>query len=144
MLIRKMTQEDVQQVAAIEKACFSRPWSEKGFYDSLALGYTFFFVAEEDGRILGYIGMYLSIEEGEITNVAVHPAARGKGIGTALVRKMIDAAKMADAERIVLEVRKSNASAIYVYEQSGFENVGIRKGFYDLPKEDAVIMICTL
>lgn len=140
MLIRRMTEVDVPQVAEIERLCFSRPWSEKGFLDSLALDYTEFLVAEIEGRIAGYIGIYYSAYEGEITNVAVHPDMRGKGTGKSLVHAMLEAAEEKKIQNIILEVRKSNDAAIHVYEQSGFESVGIRRGFYDLPKEDALIM----
>ena len=140
MLIRQMTEADVPQVAKIESLCFSRPWSEKGFLDSLALDYTEFLVAETEGRIVGYIGIYYSAYEGEVTNVAVHPDMRGEGTGKCLVHAMLEAAEEKKIQNIILEVRKSNDAAIHVYEQSGFESVGIRKGFYALPKEDALIM----
>lgn len=140
MLIRCMTRADVPQVAEIERICFSRPWSENGFFDSLKLDYTEFLVAEEAGRIAGYIGIYYSVDEGEITNVAVHPDMRGKGTGKCLVQAMIEAAKKKQVQRIILEVRQSNEAAIHVYEQNGFAPIGVRRGFYDLPKEDALIM----
>lgn len=133
---------DIPAVAAIEKNSFSRPWSEKGFEDSLKLPDTIFLVAEEElsKEILGYIGMYVSFDEGEITNVAVAESAQRQGIGKALVQGMLERAKEAGVCRIVLEVRRSNAAAIHVYETSGFAAVGIRKGFYELPREDAWIM----
>lgn len=142
MLIRTMQETDVSKVARIEKLCFSRPWSEKGFLDSLKLSYTCFLVAEEQEsrEITGYIGIYFSVDEGEITNVAVCPEARNQGTGNALVAAMLREAEKRGMKNVILEVRRSNAAAIHVYERAGFEKAGIRKGFYDLPKEDAVIM----
>lgn len=144
MLIRRMEERDLPQVAAIERSCFTQPWSEQGFRDSITLDCTLFLVAEENEQIAGYIGMYVSFEEGEITNVAVAPDVRGKGIGQSLVQKMKEIGREKDLERIILEVRMSNDSAIHVYENQGFTDAGIRKNFYEKPKEDARIMICTI
>ena len=83
MIIREMTREDIPEVAAIEKVCFSQPWSEKGFAEGMEAS-AIFLLAEENDRIIGYIGMYVSVPEGEITNVAVAPNARGKGTGKVL------------------------------------------------------------
>lgn len=139
--IRAMQPEDADEVAAIESRTFSQPWSKQGFLDSLALEHAVFFVAEEDNRILGYIGMYVSLDEGEITNVAVDSDARCRGIGALLVEVMKKEARLRGVTQIVLEVRVSNESAIRLYERNGFVNQGIRKGFYDMPKEDAYIML---
>ena len=109
--------------------------------DSLSLPNTVFLVAEENNKILGYIGMYLSIDEGEITNVAVSPEMRCHGIGGMLLAEAKKEAESRSVGRIVLEVRCSNDSAIRLYERNGFVNYGVRKGFYELPKEDAYIMI---
>ena len=98
---------------------FSQPWSYQGFVDSLSLPNTVFLVAENNSQILGYIGMYLSIDEGEITNVAVSPEMRCHGIGGMLRKKRQRAAR---SGRIVLEVRCSNDSAIRLYERNGFVN----------------------
>lgn len=139
-MIRRMFKEDLPQVAAIEKECFRLPWSEKGFEDALAGEDNIFLVLEEEGKICGYLGVYVSFEEGEITNVAVASSERNRGFGKSLVKACIQEAAKCGVARLVLEVRVSNASAIHVYESCGFENLGIRKGFYDFPKEDAYIM----
>ena len=166
MLIRKMTEEDIEQVVEIEKECFSLPWSEKSFEDSLKREDTIFLVCEQevyqtceeyaddiqnqalsctlDKKILGYIGMYCSFEEGEITNVAVLPFARKKGVGNRLINSLKEIAKKQNLERIVLEVRVSNQPAISLYEKNAFVSVGIRKNFYEKPIEDAKIMICEM
>lgn len=139
MRIRLMTAEDVPAVAAIEKECFSEPWSEQGFLDGMNNS-AIFLVAEEEEQIAGYIGMYVSEPEGEITNVAVAQSARDRGMGASLVAAMQQWALEHGVERIVLEVRVSNAPAIHVYEKKGFVTIGVRKNFYRLPTEDAGIM----
>lgn len=142
MLIREMTLQDVPAVAEIEKACFSLPWSEQSLIDSVTREDTMFLVCEEEQNIVGYIGMYLSFDEGDITNVAVAPAYRKRGYGEAIVSKSIELAKEKQLEMILLEVRVSNAPAISLYKKMGFEEIGIRKNFYEHPVEDAMIMKC--
>lgn len=148
MLIREMTLEDINQAARIEKECFSLPWSEKSFQDSISREDTLFLVCEDTCPqsnapvITGYIGMYLSFDEANITNVAVHPSYRKMGYANALVTTAKTKAKEHQIEKIFLEVRVSNAPAIALYQKMGFENLGIRKNFYDHPKEDAYIMCC--
>lgn len=141
LTIRPMQVQDAPNVAMLEKEIFSQPWTEQGFVDALNLGNTVFLVAEENKKIAGYIGMYESLDEGEITNVAVAPAMRCHGIGEQLLQETIKIAERQGIARIVLEVRVSNNSAIRLYERNGFKECGIRKGFYELPKEDAYIMI---
>lgn len=138
--IRRMRTEDVDAVAQLEQAIFAQPWSRRGFLDAIQMEQTVFLVAEEDGEIRGYIGMYVSIDEGEITNVAVDAGQRCRGIGETMLRHMLQEAKKRAIARIVLEVRVSNESAIRLYERNGFRMLGIRKGFYELPREDAYIM----
>lgn len=140
-MVRAMTKEDCANVADLERQIFSQPWSEQGFLDAIANDKNIFLVAEEDGEILGYLGMYQALDEGEITNVAVSPEKRNAGIGWELMQTAIGEAKKQGITQIVLEVRVSNASAIHLYEKCSFVNCGIRKGFYDFPKEDAYIML---
>jgi ribosomal-protein-alanine N-acetyltransferase len=134
-----MTREDIPRIAEIEKECLSLPWSEASFEDSLAREDTVFLVCE-DTEVVGYVGMYLSFEEGEITNVAVTPSYRKRGCGYLLMEAIKEEAKERRAECIILEVRVSNASAISLYKKHGFEPIGIRKDFYEHPTEDAIIM----
>lgn len=141
-MVRAMQVKDVPAVAGLEKQIFSQPWSAQGFLDSLNLPNTIYLVAEEHGRIVGYIGMYLAADEGEITNVAVNAEERCHGIGTALLTEMRREAERRAVARIVLEVRVSNRSAIRLYERNGFVSAGVRRGFYECPKEDAYIMVC--
>ena len=159
MLIRPMKIEDIKQVANIEAHCFSLPWSEESFKSSLQREYTIFLVCEQkmnneiltseknhlsDETIMGYVGMYLAFDEGEIVNVAVAPFARQKGIGDTLIKSLKAIAKEKNIQRIVLEVRKSNQPAIHLYEKNNFVFVGVRKNFYEKPIEDANIMICEI
>ncbi len=144
MLIRKMEEQDVSWVARVERENFSMPWSEKAFTDSLKQEEALFLVAEEEGNGLGYIGVYLSFEEGEITNVSVDGTQRNRGIGNALVEQLKKEAKERKVERIFLEVRVSNEPAIHLYEKQGFEKAGCRKNFYEKPREDAWVMMCSL
>lgn len=137
MRIRQMTVEDIPAVAQIEKECFSQPWSEQGFLDGMKDA--IFFVAE-DPQIAGYIGMYRMPPEGEITNVAVTRKMRKKGCGRELLLRMQQWAEKHGIDRIVLEVRSGNEPAIHIYRTCGFEKIGVRKNFYQFPREDADIM----
>lgn len=139
--IRAMQAKDADAVAALERQIFSQPWSRQGFLDAINLGNTVFLVAEENNHIIGYVGMYLSIDEGEITNVAVAPVERCHGVGGMLLEELLSIAEKKGIARIVLEVRVSNDSAIRLYERNGFVSCGVRKGFYEFPKEDACIMV---
>ncbi len=153
MLIRRMTMEDIPSVVEIENQCFSLPWSAKSFADSLSREDTIFLVCVENSgnhdeqsakdsvsQVAGYMGLYLSFDEASVTNVAVSPTCRKKGYGKALVVASKEAAKAAGAESIFLEVRVSNEPAISLYKKLGFEELGIRKKFYEHPVEDAIIM----
>lgn len=139
--IRPMQDSDCVAAAELEKKIFSQPWSEQGFRDAIAMEQNIFLVAEDAGNICGYIGLYRSLDEGEITNVAVSSKKRNAGIGKMLLQAALEEARQHGIIQVVLEVRVSNAAAIHLYERCGFVHCGIRKGFYDFPKEDAYIMI---
>lgn len=140
MQIRKMEEKDVEQVALIEQETFSIPWSAGSFLETIKRSDTIYLVAEEEGEILGYCGLWQSFEEGEIPNVAVKKEARNRGIGRKLMENICSAGGEAGITAFTLEVRTGNEHALHLYKSLGFEAVGIRKGFYDKPKEDAVIM----
>ena len=108
MEIRRMSEADVFDVAAIEAKVFSQPWSEQGFRDALAMNHVIFLVAEEAGSILGYCGMYMALDEGEITNVAISEACRNRGYGEQLVTELMQQGRKHGIRRYVLEVRVSN------------------------------------
>lgn len=144
MLIRKMTNEDIEEVWKIEKLSFSMPWSQNGFKEALSMKDNILLVAEEEGVIKGYACTYVSFDEGELTNIAVLPNARNTGVAKLLISTLKLEALKKGVSRIVLEVRVSNESARHVYKQFGFDELGIRKNFYEQPVEDAMIMSCTL
>ena len=140
MKIRRMTEEDCKKAAGLEKAIFSQPWSERGFLDALARKENIFLAAEEAGELCGYLGMYQSLDEGEITNVAVLPKVRNLGVATKLINTLIDFCQNENISKIMLEVRYSNEKAISLYEKCGFYKVGTRKNYYKNPCEDAILM----
>ena len=140
MTIESMTVDDIAQVAEIERQIFSIPWSEKAFRDSMESDNTIYIVAKENDNVAGYAGMYLSFEEGNITNVAVNPLSRRKGIGEKIVRDILNRAYEKGVRDVFLEVRETNSVAIALYEKIGFKEELIRKNFYDKPRENALIM----
>lgn len=142
--IREMQLDDLEQVMLIEQQNFSVPWTEMGFFSFLMREDTLFLVAEENGQILGYMGIMTVLDEGEITNVSVAQTARRRGIGQLLVKHMLDRMKERDIKVVHLEVRKSNMPAISLYEKFGFAADGIRKMYYEAPAEDAILMSCRL
>lgn len=142
ILVRKMTEKDIGQVAAIEREAFSTPWDEQGFADAVSQERNLFCVAEYKGAVIGYCGMYTAADEGEITNVAVTAAFRKKGAGSRILAYAIEQAADMGIERIYLEVRRSNEPAQRLYRKYGFSPQGIRKNFYRKPEEDAVVMMC--
>ena len=137
MTIRKATPDDIPALCRLENECFSLPWSEKSFADFFALGFTAAYAAVESGEILGYIGLYLSGGDADITNVTVTASARRRGIG----RSLISAAKETPGVmNLFLEVRESTLAARTLYESEGFTVDGKRKNFYQNPREDAILM----
>lgn len=138
--IKKMTSAHIEEIAELEKECFSSPWSEESLKSELDNIFARFFVAFSDGKIAGYIGSHNVLGEVYITNVAVLPGFRRNGVGKALVEFLVEKMKSENAEFVTLEVRKSNNNAISLYEKCGFEKVGNRKDFYEKPREDAVLM----
>ena len=137
--IEKMSREHLSEVAAIEEMSFSLPWS----LESLELMLTeqaSALVALEDGRVLGYVGMMCVLDEGQIINVAVHPDARRRGVGRSLMQAAEAYAKERGIVFLSLEVRESNIAARSMYSSLGWEEQGIRKGFYSHPVENACVM----
>ena len=127
-MIRLMEERDIPQVAELERLCFSTPWSENSLKESL--------VRPE----YLYGGLLQVMEEGDVTNIAVHPQHRLKGSGTRVTEALLEEGRKRGMTTFTLEVRVSNLTAVHVYEKLGFRSVGIRKGFYDAPKEDAMVM----
>ena len=136
MKIEKFALQYLDDVADIERICFGNPWSKQDLKNQLELDTSHFLVAVEDGRAVGYMGLQIFSGEGYVTNVAVLPQYRQRGIAKAL----IDKALQNDMCFITLEVRESNTPAIRLYEKAGFKNVGTRPNFYTDPVENAIIM----
>ena len=141
MNIRPANENDIKTLTEIDEICFSSPWSEKSFTDEIMNNnVAMYLVAEVAGKVVGYAGLWVILEEGHITNVAVHPDFRGKGLAKKLLTELLAAAEEAGANIYTLEVRASNESAIALYESFNFKSVGLRKKYYEDNGEDAVIM----
>lgn len=135
-----MTTEHIPQIAALEQACFSHPWSEAMLQNELWNDSAVIIVAEgEDGTVLGYAGLQTVLDEGYINNVAVGETFRRQGVADQLIAAFVRFGQ-ARLAFLTLEVRASNAPAITLYAKHGFREAGRRKNYYDDPKEDAVLM----
>lgn len=131
--------EYLDNILEIENRCFSVPWTRTALENQMNDKKSIFLAAVDGGRVLGYIGMLAILDEGYISNVAVAPDCRRRGIAGALIDAVI-ARKRDELAFITLEVRTSNMPAIALYKTHGFTEVGRRKNYYDRPKEDAVLM----
>lgn len=141
LVIRQAGRDDCEKLAELDRLCFTVPWSLEAFrcefeYENEA----FYIAAEEDGVFAGYMGMRMILDEGHITNVAVHPMFRRKHIASAMMSVFIQEGNKRGIESFTLEVRKSNEAAIRLYESFGFETAGVRKNYYPDNHEDALIM----
>lgn len=141
IIIDNMKRNDISSVLEIEKLSFKTPWSEEAFNNEIDKNASARYIVARSGEdILGYGGMWIIIDEGHITNIAVHPDFRGNHIGDLLVRGLIDIARMEKASSLTLEVRKTNYIAQNLYRKYGFEIAGIRPRYYADSGEDAYIM----
>ena len=135
-----MRAEHIPAMAEMEKMCFSCPWSADMLREELDNPAAVYMVAEMDGVPAGYAGMTCVCGEGYIANVAVHPAYRRRGIASTLLAKLDGIARAGGFAFLTLEVRRSNAAAIRLYGRAGFRTQGVRPGYYERPREDALIM----
>ena len=136
-----MMEEHIDGVVAVEEATFSIPWTRADFEREVRENnMAIYFVAVEDGKVVGYAGMWHVVVEGHITNVGVLEETRGKGVGSMLMEKLIEVAEEKKMFGITLEVRMGNAPAQALYHKYGFKAEGIRKNYYPDTKEDAIIM----
>ena len=140
MMNVRMNESHVKAVAELEKLCFSEPWSENSVASELKNKLALWLVAEEDGRLAGYIGSQTCGDESDVMNVAVHPDFRRRGIAEALINDLVEQLNAIGSHCLTLEVRASNVPAISLYEKLGFTEVGRRKNYYRNPKEDALIL----
>ena len=141
MVLDRMQAADIDAVYEIERSCFDfEAWSHESLADELTNPYAFYWVCRHENRIVGYGGLHNNLGEGYITNIAVSDSFRRMGVGRCLLQEMLAFARESHLAFISLEVRESNAPAIALYQSFGFENVGLRKGFYQKPTENALIM----
>jgi ribosomal-protein-alanine N-acetyltransferase len=138
--IERMTAETVQYAAELERRCFSRPWSMEAILYELDNPLAVYLVARLEGEPAGYAGMHDIAGEGYITNVAVSPERRRKGVASALVKALLAYGEENALELLTLEVRESNLAARTLYAGFGFVPLGLRRNFYEAPTEDAIIM----
>ena len=138
MKVKKYENKHFSDLYEIEKEAFSDFWSEKGMKDELSLKQANYYVAEENGDIIGFAGFWLIIDEAEIMKIAVRKSERGKGVGNALLLAIIEDAAMMGAKTILLEVREGNAPARKLYEKHGFISYATREKYYE-GKENAVL-----
>lgn len=132
---------DIPEALILENKYFSVPWSEKVFIDTLNDKSSYMICAKINSKLIGYAGMYVAADsEGYIYNIVVDEKFRGMKIATKMVENLINYSKKSNLEFLSLEVRESNFVAIYLYEKCGFKKCGLRKNFYDSPKENALIM----
>ena len=136
------SEKDIQGIFEISNLSFKLPWSMESIKSELSNPLAKYIVAKdiESNKILGFIGVWIILGEGDITNIAVHPEFRKLGIGEKLLTSMINLCESLDCNIINLEVRSSNLPAISLYKKLNFLEVGLRKGYYEDNKEDAILM----
>ena len=140
MIITTMGEQHVAQVAALEKLCFSDPWSEKSVASELTNQLSLWLVAVENDTVVGYVGSQTVMGETDMMNVAGQPDFRKRGIATALIVGLVEELRKQGSHCLTLEVRASNAPAISVYSALEFREVGRRRNYYRNPREDALIL----
>jgi len=142
---RMMRYEDIPEVCAIETEAFATPWSEQAFISELTQNhFAIYIVMEYEGRLIGYGGMWVIVDEAHVTNIALTGEFRGRHLGARLLTELSSLAMRHGADRMTLEVRPSNTIARRMYEKYGFEAAGVRPGYYSDNGEDALIMWASL
>ncbi|WP_088547863.1 ribosomal protein S18-alanine N-acetyltransferase [Paenibacillus aquistagni] len=140
-LIRPMSVQDIPQVMEVEHTSFTVPWTSDAFLNELNNNrFACYLVLEIEGRIAGYAGMWMIVDEAHVTNIAIYPDDRGHGFGELLLGELVRQALAMGMRKMTLEVRESNHIAQGLYRKFGFEPAGVRKGYYTDNQEDAIIM----
>jgi ribosomal-protein-alanine N-acetyltransferase len=142
--LRPMARGHLDAVLAIERDGFSNPWRRSDFEFALNRDGSHCLVAEADGIVVGYLVGFLVLAEYHLADFAVHPKRRGCGLGKVLLRRLIDQLAERSVDYVTLEVRVSNQVAIDLYKGLAFHTVAIRRSYYSLPTEDALVMIRAL
>jgi ribosomal-protein-alanine N-acetyltransferase len=140
-LIRKMTGRDLDEIMLIELESFTLPWSRQSYENELSNRYATYMVADHEGVVAAYGGMWVVADEAHITNVAVAPRYRRQGMGTKVLQALLNTAGQKRVSRIFLEVRVSNDAAFKLYSGQGFAPTGVRKQYYSDNDEDAIVMM---
>lgn len=143
-IFRRATKEDVKHIATLEGRVFSDAWTMQGITETFKQPQAFLTVGEEKGIIVGYCIVYYVLEEGEIARIAVDEKLRRQGVGRGLLDYTMTCCREIKLQRVLLDVRESNAAARAFYASYGFEEDGMRKNFYDNPKEHAILMSMVL
>ena len=138
--LRSVTPSDVPEVARIETTAFSTPWSEETFNSLLKRSGVELWVAEWGDELAAYAILWKVLDEGELANIAVRGDLRGRGIGSGLLSRMLEVAEDSGVRSLYLEVRESNGLAREMYARRGFHEIGVRKGYYEGPREDARVL----
>jgi ribosomal-protein-alanine N-acetyltransferase len=143
--IRPLRPEDIGAVVSIEAESFSTPWSPETFSGLIGRDAVELIVmVDQDTEVIGYAVLWCILDQGELANLALATPRRGEGLGGLLLRHVLRVAKGRGVEKLFLEVRASNRRAIELYRAQGFEEVGVRKAYYEQPREDALVMLLRL
>lgn len=141
LVIRQAEHQDLEAIVHLEKTCFSTPWSRESLEHELTKNkMAYYIVAEQEGQVIAYAGLWIIVDEGHITNIAVLPEYRGNHIASLILAFLIATTTAKGVVRFTLEVRSSNEAAKALYRKFEFKEEGLRKGYYEDTGEDAVIM----
>lgn len=140
LIIRPMTEADLPVVIEMEKDLFTDPWPLSVFQEDLVSGYSYLFVAQMDNVIVAYAILWVGVEEGHLTNIAVGQKYQRKSIAKRLLSHILRFAADMGLTQVILEVRRSNTPAISLYESFGFVHLGVRKNYYRCPIEDCLVL----
>jgi ribosomal-protein-alanine N-acetyltransferase len=140
VIIDLMKEEDIDEILNISSLSFSISWSKNSYIQELTNPVARYLVAKIDNKVIGFIGTWIVLDESHITNIAVHPNHRNQGIASKLVKELLNYCKTQGCISYTLEVRSTNKAAKSLYEKYNFKQDGVRKGYYEDNKEDAIIM----
>lgn len=140
----RISEQELEQIAGLEREIFSDAWSRKGLLDTFRQSGAVIFGVWEEREFAGYAILYFVLDEGEIPRIAVKEAFRRRGAASILFQKILEFCQKKGIDTLFLEVRESNAPALNFYRKCGFKENGIRKNFYTNPSEDAILLKCAL